>query len=78
TGPGIPPEEQSHIFEKFYRASNVPSQVAGFGLGLAIVKSIVDSHQGRIWVESTLGKGSTFYVVLPAKTELSARSTKPT
>lgn len=77
TGPGIPPEEQSRIFEKFYRASNVPDQVVGSGLGLAIVKSIVDSHQGRIWVESTLGKGTTFYVVLPATTELSARSAKP-
>ncbi len=67
TGPGIPPEEQSRIFEKFYRASNIPDEVIGSGLGLAIVKSIVDNHQGRIWVESTLGKGTTFYVVLPAE-----------
>ena len=65
-GPGIPPPEQTRIFEKFYRASNVPDEIGGSGLGLAIVKSIVDSHQGRIWVESTLGKGSTFFVVLPA------------
>ena len=65
TGPGIPPADQPHIFEKFYRASNVPKGVGGSGLGLAIVKSIVDSHQGRIWVESILGKGSTFTVVLP-------------
>ena len=64
-GPGIPPADQPHIFEKFYRASNVPKGVGGSGLGLAIVKSIVDSHQGRIWVESLLGKGSTFTVVLP-------------
>ena len=64
-GPGIPPADQQHIFEKFYRASNVPKGVGGSGLGLAIVKSIVDSHQGRIWVESLLGKGSTFTVVLP-------------
>ncbi len=67
TGPGIPETEQSRIFEKFYRASNVPEEVIGSGLGLAIVKSIVDNHQGRIWVESTLGKGTTFYVVLPAE-----------
>jgi two-component system NtrC family sensor kinase len=65
-GVGIPPSEKERIFEKFYRASNVPDEVSGTGLGLAIVKSIVDSHQGRIWVESSKGKGSTFFVVLPA------------
>lgn len=65
TGPGIPPADQPHIFEKFYRASNVPDDVPGSGLGLAIVKSIVDSHQGRIWVESRPGEGSSFFVVLP-------------
>jgi PAS domain S-box-containing protein len=65
-GTGIPQSEQARIFEKFYRASNVPDEVGGSGLGLAIVKSIVDSHQGRIWVESVEGKGSTFFVVLPA------------
>ncbi len=65
-GPGISPADQPHIFEKFFRGENVPDGVAGSGLGLAIVKSIVDSHQGRIWVESTLGQGSSFFVVLPA------------
>ncbi|MFZ5909103.1 MAG: ATP-binding protein [Chloroflexota bacterium] len=65
-GEGVPPLEQARIFEKFYRASNTPENVSGSGLGLAIVKSIVDAYQGRIWVESTLGKGSTFFVVLPA------------
>ncbi len=64
-GPGIPPAEQARIFEKFYRASNAPAGVSGSGLGLAIVKSIVDAYQGRIWVESVPGKGSTFFVVLP-------------
>jgi two-component system, OmpR family, phosphate regulon sensor histidine kinase PhoR len=68
SGPGIPPMDQVHIFEKFYRASNVPKGVGGSGLGLAIVKSIVDSMQGRIWVESVLGQGSTFTVVLPVGT----------
>jgi PAS domain S-box-containing protein len=65
TGPGIPLNEQSRIFEKFYRASNMLEGPKGSGLGLAIVKSIVESHQGRVWVESTLGKGATFIVVLP-------------
>jgi signal transduction histidine kinase/CheY-like chemotaxis protein len=65
TGPGIPLPDQPHIFEKFYRASNVPAHVSGSGLGLAIVKSIVEAHDGRIWVDSTLGKGTTFVVVLP-------------
>ncbi len=66
TGPGIGQDEQNRVFEKFYRATNAPDGVTGSGLGLAIVKSIVDSHQGRVWVESTLGKGSTFVVLLPA------------
>jgi PAS domain S-box-containing protein len=65
SGPGIPPADQPHIFEKFYRASNVPKGVGGSGLGLAIVKSIVDNHHGRIWVESLLGQGTTFTIVLP-------------
>lgn len=67
TGPGIKPEEQGRVFEKFYRATNAPDGVTGSGLGLAIVKSIVDSHQGRVWVESIIGKGSTFVVLLPAQ-----------
>jgi PAS domain S-box-containing protein len=67
SGPGIPPEEQGHVFEKFYRATNTIDGVEGSGLGLAIVKSIVDSHQGRVWVESTIGKGSAFIVILPVQ-----------
>jgi two-component system NtrC family sensor kinase len=66
-GPGIPADEQNHIFEKFYRATNAPEGVQGSGLGLAIVKSIVDSHQGRVWVESVLGRGSSFIVILPTQ-----------
>jgi len=63
-GPGIPVEDQAHIFDKFYRGKNISKQ-QGSGLGLAIVKSIVDAHQGRIWVESTEGQGSSFFIVLP-------------
>ena len=53
SGPGIPPADLPYIFDKFYRASNTPSDIPGSGLGLAIVKSIVDDHLGRIWVDST-------------------------
>ena len=64
-GPGIPPADQPYIFDKFYRASNVPNDTPGTGLGLAIVKSIVENHLGRIWVESNIGQGTSFTVVLP-------------
>jgi len=67
-GPGIPSADQPHIFDKFYRGSNI-SSTEGSGLGLAIVKTIVESHQGRIWVESTVGKGSSFFIVLPILSE---------
>ncbi|HEY5730500.1 MAG TPA: ATP-binding protein [Anaerolineales bacterium] len=63
-GPGIPAQDQARIFDKFYRGRNMDKQ-EGSGLGLAIVKSIVDAHQGRIWVESNMGHGSTFFIVLP-------------
>jgi two-component system NtrC family sensor kinase len=65
SGPGIPSSDQPYIFDKFYRASNIPPDIPGSGLGLAITKSIVENHQGRVWVDSTLGEGATFTVVLP-------------
>jgi two-component system phosphate regulon sensor histidine kinase PhoR len=65
-GPGIPLEDQPHIFEKFYRGSTMSQVTSGTGLGLSIVKSIVDKHHGRIWVESSPG-GTTFTVILPIK-----------
>jgi len=67
TGPGIPPADQPYLFDKFYRGSNVPDDLPGTGLGLSIVKSIVDTHNGRIWVDSRLGEGTTFSVVLPTR-----------
>jgi signal transduction histidine kinase len=66
-GIGIAPEEQARIFEKFYRVSTPQSQVIpGTGLGLALVAQIAHAHSGRVTVESELGKGSTFYLRLPA------------
>jgi len=66
TGLGIPLPDQAYIFDKFYRAANVPDNAPGSGLGLAIVKSIVENHKGRVWLDSTPGKGSNFTVVFPA------------
>ena len=65
-GPGVPLSEQERIFERFYRArNNVTVRAKGAGLGLFLVKAIVEAHGGRIWVESTPGKGATFHVSLP-------------
>jgi two-component system phosphate regulon sensor histidine kinase PhoR len=66
TGIGIPVEDQPHIFDKFYRVDKNKSDFQGLGLGLSIVRSIVDLHNGRVWVESQPGEGTTFTVVLPS------------
>jgi signal transduction histidine kinase len=66
-GIGIPPDDQLHIFDDFFRARNV-GDVSGAGLGLSIAKKIVDAHQGRIWVESPYNgakSGTRFTVALP-------------
>lgn len=66
TGFGIPADAVPHLFETFYRVkSEQHMQVDGTGLGLAIVKAVVEQHRGRVEVESELGKGSTFTVMLP-------------
>jgi two-component system phosphate regulon sensor histidine kinase PhoR len=65
-GPGIPDEAKERVFERFYRIDRARSREAGgTGLGLSIVKHIVQSHGGEVWVESELGKGSTFCFTLP-------------
>jgi len=65
-GPGIPLDDQPHIFDKFYRGSNLSQNIPGTGLGLSIVKSVVDKHHGRIWLDSSPA-GTTFTVLLPVK-----------
>jgi two-component system NtrC family sensor kinase len=67
TGVGIPTTELPNIFDRFYRASNVANIPGGTGLGLSIVKTIVENHHGRIWVDSLVGKGSAFTIVLPVE-----------
>jgi signal transduction histidine kinase len=71
TGPGIPEQEQKRIFEQFHQIdSSLTKAKGGTGLGLAIAKQIVELHGGRIWVESTPGKGATFQMEFPTHAEL--------
>jgi signal transduction histidine kinase len=70
TGPGIAPADQGKIFEEFQQADNsATKRKGGTGLGLSIAKRIIEMHGGRIWVESDLGKGSTFAFAIPARVE---------
>ena len=74
---GIPEKDLPHIFEKFYRAENASSEaIGGTGLGLAIAKYIVESHAGKISVESKIGKGSTFSFALPLRSTRARRGRK--
>jgi len=66
TGPGIPAADIPHLFQKFYRVdSSATRTIGGTGLGLFICAKIIDLYRGRIWVESEVGKGSSFYINLP-------------
>jgi signal transduction histidine kinase len=68
TGPGIPLDQQGRIFDQFHQVdSSLTKAKGGTGLGLAIAKQIVEMHGGRIWVESTVGRGSTFQMEIPMR-----------
>jgi len=67
TGPGVPPDELPRIFDRFYRTDKARArETGGTGLGLAIVQRLVEMQGGHIWASSTVGRGTTFHVALPA------------
>ncbi len=65
TGQGIKPEDQRHVFDKFYRIPDTAGYTVGTGLGLAIAQRIVQAHGCEMWLESEVGVGTTFYFTLP-------------
>jgi signal transduction histidine kinase len=70
TGPGIPPADKARIFEEFHQVDNTSTRKkGGTGLGLTISRRIVEMHGGRIWVDSTPGKGSVFSFTIPFRTK---------
>ena len=67
-GIGIQPDQLERVFSRFYRVENLASHMSGLGIGLYICQEIVNRHQGRLWVESTYGEGSTFHFEIPINT----------
>jgi signal transduction histidine kinase len=75
TGVGIAADDLPHVFERLWQGSSVG--LHGAGLGLPIVKGLVEAHRGRVWVESALGEGTTFFFTMPAATQTDARPPQP-
>ena len=68
-GPGIPERERERIFDRFYRRRQAKDRVPGSGLGLYIAREIIRAHGGDLWVESAIGSGSEFCLMLPTREE---------
>ena len=67
TGQGISTDDLPHVFKRYFRGSQPgEKRVDGSGIGLTVVKELVEAHKGKVWVYSTMGKGSTFYFTIPA------------
>jgi PAS domain S-box-containing protein len=75
TGSGIPPDELGHLFDRFWQGRR--ARKLGAGLGLPIVKGIIEAHGGRIWVESTPGRGTTFFFTVPTALRADAWRSEP-
>ncbi|MEL6161480.1 MAG: ATP-binding protein [Cyanobacteria bacterium J06627_32] len=75
TGIGISPDRLEHIFQPFHQEDNTAHHYGGTGLGLSIVRHLIELHQGEIWVESTLGKGTTFTFTVPTAPAAQAEKT---
>jgi signal transduction histidine kinase len=69
TGPGVAPEDFETIFESFRQTETGLRQGEGTGLGLPIARRLAEAHGGRLWLESQLGKGTTFFLNLPIRSE---------
>jgi signal transduction histidine kinase len=67
TGVGIAPEDQEAVFEEFRQVGTAAKKVEGTGLGLTLCRKFVELHGGRIWVQSQVGKGSTFTFTIPVR-----------
>jgi signal transduction histidine kinase len=76
-GPGIPAEARAHIFDRFYRVDTARGRGGGSGLGLAICREVAKAHDGRVWVESDVGSGSSFTLALPRPEPPEPRSAPP-